>query len=702
MQLLNPSTAYDATPKVNDRFDGVDSLYTIVVRTTGSAESAILEAVVAPQNSDGTYQNEIHIGDLVRVGESDVWELDWNIPASLREGLARITVRAFVETADGFVETGSDSAVVDVFYSDPGAAPVGSYETIDLLWPEQTGLLGWFKPRVGAWRVVIDGTTSPGANFVQLFVSTTRPGEDLSFVPCGSTGVTARTGFNSFSGRCTLAATALPSQVTAVAALAEFREVNSGTRFPQAADVRAVTSYDVDPHDMSVAVTPSWRRAPAPATSCQQYVVTVTDEHDRPVLGANVDIHATGPTDELILMANGLFVPGDHSTEDTLPCPAAGAVPLPQNPRTQGDHNVPGGIDSKHMENGLGTGLDLQSQLPGQTSFLVASEHPGFTEFDVWVDEEQIDRETQQRPLDDDRLEPGEPSAEPRAQWLPAPLTLSLDPAGGTAPVGTCFPYVVKARSGTAAVPGINVDVHATGPDDELDFCTPPGAADRRAPAEGSGAAAHTAEEPGESHHFSTTGADTQHTEGETDAAGNFVVGLRSPATGDTTVVAWIDGEVGADDDVQGGAETNASGTISWASAASEAELGFVNPSPYGGNTTATGTAGSGSGTQLPDAGGITTIRVRADMADAAPAIEILLSRDGRRTYTTIGDAERVGRTDVYELVWPIDLPDGNYGLRARIPGTTIVEDVDVKVGAGDLLPMVPAPAYETLRIDRP
>ncbi|MDQ3951682.1 MAG: hypothetical protein M3279_01780 [Actinomycetota bacterium] len=701
VQLLNPSPAYDDTPKVSDRFDGVDSLYTIVARTTGSAESAILEAVVSPQNSDGTYQNEILIGDLVRAGpESDVWQLDWDIPSSLREGLARITVRAFVETAGGFVETGSDSAVVDVFYSDPTAAPLGAYETVDLVWPEQDGPLGWYKPRVGAWRVVIDGTTSPGANFVQLFFSTSAPGQELSFVPCGNTGITARGTHNTFSGRCTLDALTLPSQVTTIAALAEYREAVSGTRFPQAADVRSVDSYDLDPHDMSVAITPLWRRAIAPAAACQSFTVTVTDEHGRPVLGANVDMHATGPTDELVIIGNGIFVPQDHATEQTLPCPSS--LPLPQTPRTQGDHNVPGGIDSKHMETGQGTGLDLMAQPSGETGFMIASENPGFTDLLVWVDEEQIGRETQQRGADDDRLEPGEPAGAARLQWLRAPITLSLDPVGGTSPTGTCFPYVVKARAGTAAVPGINVDVHATGPDDALDFCSPPDAIERRAPSAATGANAHEAEEPTESHHFSGDGADAQHTEGETDPAGNFVVGLTSPITGDTSVVAWIDGEAGADNDVQDGGETSTSGTISWASAASEAELGFLAPSPYGGDTSAAGTAGGGSGTQLPDAGGVTTIRVRADLAAAVPAIEILLSRDNRATYATLGEAERVGQTDVYELVWPIDLPDGNYGLRARIPGTTIVEDVNVKVGAGDLLPMVPAPAYETLRLDRP
>jgi hypothetical protein len=697
VELLNPSAAYDATPKVSDRFDGVDTAYTVAARTTGSAESAIVEAYVAPQNDDGTYANEITIGGLTRVtSASDVWELDWDIPSSVDEGAALITVRAFVEAQAGFVETGSDSVAVDIFYSDPAAAPLGAYETVELAWPQQDGALGWYRPRVGAWRVMIDGTTSPGATFVQLLISTSPPGEPLTFTPCGSVATAERPGgFRSFASKCTLSALANPSQVRAIAALAEFRNEATGVRFVQAADVSAVRPYLVKPEEMSIRISPPVRRAAAPATVCQEHAAVVTDNLGRLVLGANVDVHASGPADELILMANGLFPPEGHSTEQTEVCP--GGPPVPTDPRTQGDHNVPGGTDSKHMESGLGTGLDYLAEPPGQVVFRIASEAPGFTDVTAWVDDEEIRKETDQRPPDNDTLDPGEPVAQGRTQWLGAPLTVSLDPVGGTAPAGACFPYTVKARAGTVAVPGINVDLHATGPDDELDFCDPPGALPRLAPSPGSGATAHEAEDTSESHHFNSTGPDAQHTEGTTDDAGNLVVGLTSPSAGDSTVVAWIDGEEGSDDDVQGGGEAVASGTISWASSMADAHLSFVNPSPYG-----SGTAGAGTGIQVPDSGGVARVLVRVDMAAGVPGVEVLLSRDARRTYTFLGEAARVGTTDLYELAWPVDLPDGTYGLRARIKDTTIVEDLDVKVGAGELAPMTPHPPYETLQLDKP
>lgn len=472
-------------------------------------------------------------------------------------------------------------------------------------------------------------------------------------------------------------------------------------RLPQAADVHVVHSYALAPHDMSILVTPRWSRRPAPATSCQAYTVLVTDEYDRPVLGANVDVHAAGPGDELILYGTGLAAPQSHSNEQTPPCPST-PVPVPQNPRTQGDHNVPGGVDAKHVENIQGTGLDALAQASGRTSFSVASQQAGFTDLLVWVDEEPMARETDQRPLDDDVLDTNEPFTTARTQWTSSPITLSFDRVGGTTAAGTCFPYVVKARSGTAPVPGINVDVHATGPDDELDFCNPPGTVPRRAPAGGAGANAHAAEGDSESRHVRTDAADTQHTEGETDPAGNFVVGLTSPVTGDTTAVAWIDGETGADDDGQQGGEATASGTVSWASSASEAEVSFLDPSPYGGPAGAAGTAGAGSGTQVPDAGGTAEVLVRVDMAGQVPGVEVLLSGDGRRTFSVLGEATRVGQSDVFELEWPIAVPDGSYGLRARVIGTDVVEDVDVKVGAGDLLPMVPNSPYESLRLERP
>lgn len=695
--LLNPSTGYDEQPKVSDRFDGVDSRYTIVARTTGSAAAPLVEASFAHENDDGSFQNEIVIGELSPIAAgSDVWQYDWDIPDSVAEGNGRITVRAYVGTPSGLVETGSDSVYVSVFHKDPSGPPLGAWETVDLLWPEQGGALGWYKPRVGAWRTVIDGRTSPGASHVQLFVSTTPPGETPEFVGCGLTPtVLVGTEFTTFSGRCVLNALTLPSAVTAVAAVAEFREVASGTRFLQAADVRTVSSYDVSPRDMSVAITPVARRVLAPATTCQTFTVMVTDEHDRPILGANLDVHAAGPTDQLILAGDFMYPPNTHTTEQTLPCP--NPLPVPQNPRTQGDHNVPGGIDAKHMETGQGTGLDGPNQAAGEASFAVASQTAGFTELTAWVDDGEISNETQQRPSDDDRLDPAEPAGRARIQWLTTSPTLSLDPVGGTAPAGACFPYVVKARSGTAPMPGLNVDVHATGPDSELDFCDPPGASALRAPAAGDGAETHQDEGGSESHHFSSAGPGAQHTEGETDSAGNFVVGLTSPVSGDTTVVAWADGEPGSDNDVQDGSETATSGTISWTTSTAEADLSFVNPSPYGGKT-----EGSGRGTQVPDSGGETDVQVRVDMAGAVPGVEVLLSTNQGATFSLLGNAERIGSSDLFALEWPVDLPDGTYVLRARIAGTAVTEDLTVTVGAGDLLPMVPNPSFETLEIERP
>lgn len=703
VRLLNPSTGYDDPPKVSDRFDGVDTHYTIVAQTTGAAQSAILEASIAPQNSDGGFDNEMLIGELERVSStSDVWQYDWDIPESLSDGTALVTVRAFVDTPAGFVETGSDAVEVSLGFEDTSPQPIGAWETVDVSWPEQEGVLGWYKPRVGAWRTLVDGTTSPGANYVQVLLSTTPAGEPPVFVPCGSGPVTVQAGVPRFSARCTLDASTVPSAVTTIAVVAEFRETNTSTRLPQAADVRVVDSYTLSPEDMSVRLTPVARRVVAPATACQAFTVHVRDEHGRLVLGANVDVHASGPADELILAGTQMYVPDmAHATEQTLTCPGSETEvpmnPLPPATRNQGEHNVPGGLDVKHMENRNGTGLDGTSQAAGVAAFLLASENPGKTHVTVWVDDEEIARENDQRPLDNDRLDPGEPTGTALMQWLTANPTLSLDPLGGTVPTDACFPFVVKARAGTAALPELNVDVHATGPDAELDFCDPAGASKRRSPAPGTGANTHTAEDERESHHLSSTAPPTQHTEGETDEAGNLVVGLASPSPGDTTVVAWIDGEPGADDDVQGGAEASASGTVSWATSAEGAELGFVNPSPYGG-----GTEGAGTGLQLPDDGGVAEVLVRVDLADSAPAVEIMLSRDNRRTFSKIGEAQRVAKTDLFRFEWPISLPDGTYVLRARIPGTEIVEDVTVTVGAGERLPTIPNPAFETLEIRKP
>lgn len=685
MRLLNPNATLDEIPKISDTFDGTDTSYHIVASLTRAIPNVVLEAYLSRPDA-----NEVTLGLMDNVPAVPLtWELKWDIPLSLDEGPATLSVRAFELTSEGFVEVGNDQVEVDVRHKDPGASqPLGAYETAEITAPAEGGGMGFYKPRVGAWRGVVDGTTSTDVTDVTVFYAkSTDPG---FFQRCGVVGgsqlVVVPGGTKTFRAMCSLSAFDLPSQVVAIAVLPEVRRENaSGLKQPQATDAHTVSSYAQDSASMVVNVTPPIGRAVASDLSCVEYTVTVVDDRGRPVQGANIDVHVKGPDDNPRIIALHLpSVPQEgHQTEQVEGCVAAPPVSTTPPP-VQGDHNVPAGPDLKHKETVAGIGLDLALQPIATLTFQVGSKTPGMSEITVWVDDEQISDEAQERPRDTDTLDPDEPFASARAQWMTANPSISIDPVGATAGIGSCHPYVLKVRAGTAPVPGINVDVHATGPDGGLDFCDVVGASARRAPNAGQ----HDHEDDLESSHSGTPSV--QHTEGATDELGNFVVGLMSTTPGDTTVIAWIDGEEGKDNDVQGG-DPSTSATVSWSSSASDTDLSFVNPSLFGVFSA-----------QVPDSGGKIVLVMRTDSPDSIPHLEVSLSSDGKKTFTQLGDAQRLGGTDTYELPWTIGLNDGTYVLRARVPGTEIVENLSVRVGAGEQAPLVPHPPYETVRLASP
>jgi hypothetical protein len=311
-----------------------------------------------------------------------------------------------------------------------------------------------------------------------------------------------------------------------------------------------------------------------------------------------------------------------------------------------------------------------------------------------WVDDTPMGAEAE-RPSDDDLFDPEEPHAIGRGQFLDAPMTVSIQASRTTAPAGECLPVLLKARSDTTPLPHVNLDVHASGPSDELDFCDPTDGSERRAPSlPATGSAAHEGEDERESHHPNANGADQQHTEVTTDDAGNAVIGLISPVEGDTTVVSWVDGETGRDNDVQAAAESSSSAFLTWGSG--QPRISFLNPSPFG-----TTSQGTGNGTQLPDSPATVKILTRVDSAEPVPAVELQFSKDGKKTFIDLGKLKQIGTSDLWTMPWDVPLADGNYALKATIPGITSAV-IDVKVGAGEAAPMVPNPAYETVRLTAP
>ncbi len=682
--LVNPNLTYDPLvgnhpvgsepiPQISDLLDA-DETYHVVARSAKVPADATGVAVWASDSG-----GETTIGDMERTqGMASVWETFWNVPESLDGDTGKVFVRLY----DGNKKIAEHSVEAEVDLAE---------ETVEMLWPTNGGRLGFFKSTAGPWRFVVEGITSAGAPRVYVRYSTTPRGQPADFDgECGFVNPAAQT---PFQVSCILPAAKFPSDVTAVAMVAAKSDNPTGT-FPtqEAADAHGVRTYLQDPATMQVDIAgvppttvsedyPTGERRLA-GDGCIEYDMVVTDHLDRPVQGANVDVHVKGPVDEAgfgieasTSTGSSTRKPpeeGGHTPGDAWDCDSPG-----DHTGNEGRHEDADGKDTKHIESIAGTGLNPSGVKPGVFRFHVFSPAPGLANITGWVDEEGLKKEDGLRKPNNDRREKGEAVGRGRAQFLDGPVNVRFSPAGDSALVGDCHPWRIRVRGGKSWLDGVNVDVHASGPSTDLDFCDPPGGADMKAPdlPPDTADTKHTPEDEDEASHPSNDPEvpDIQHSEGTTDEQGDLVFGLTSPLSGDTTVTAWVDGEPGQDnDDVQGTGEPAGTATLSWASTAGDAEVRFVNPSGYGG-------AGDNVST-TQDSNATYHVVTRVDSPSLIQGVEVLISSDGA-TFTRLGTATRVAQSDIWEFAWdPSRIEDGSYTLRARIFGTEQFDDREINL----------------------
>lgn len=757
--LLNPNATYDPAfavreppgdprtpdpPKISDEFDGVDEAYHVVAVVKDPPPDAFIEAYYTPNGG-----NEITAGQLSPVpGSDDTFELFWDISESAVPGsFGTFAVRLFEQTPTGFEEVSSDEVPVRMQHMNTPNTVSGSgevtpavpeAETVELLWPTQNGPLGFHKG-AGAgsvWQTVVDGVVSqgdPGTSpdptvppegerltyQVRAFYSVSPIGTTPKYQSCTtgiSTGASRPNGTRPFSGTCTLNGTDRPSQVTALAAVAvqdqdpDRAAGDTNTRQPtqESADAHRVFGFHQRVEDMKLDLSTTTGGADhssrrhivqgSSASTCLAYRLTVTDALDRPVQGANVDVHLSGPGDQVQFGDEATANPDgsslkqkpqkDHSTEVGRDCDANGNFAE----LTQGDHNIPGANDLKHLESvPTGTGRSGGNGTSfGQWQFFMWSPSVGDTEITAWVDDEPVVSDSEKREADDDVFEPSEASDTNFAQWLPSAITVTLDPLGATAASGTCQRFIVRARAGVRPVRSANIDVHATGPSNDLDFCDPGDGSLLEAPTLGAG---HNAEDTREVIHAGQPPA-AQHTEGQTNDAGNLVIGINSPVPGDTTLTAWYDaGEAGFDNDVQDAGEANGSATTNWVESTGDAAISFLNPSPYGGAGT--------NVARTQDVDAAYHIVSRVSSIPEIPGVEFFY-RSGSGPLVKIADGTRIGQTDSWEAFWPVDVADGPYTLVARIRDSAIVAEQSVTVrNQGSMVDPTVVP-FQTAEITAP
>lgn len=465
----------------------------------------------------------------------DTVEHFFEIPDTWADGTYNLRVTIF--NSDGSQQVAEDEQTVIVNNDD--VVPPPPAENVELVVPDNGDQVGFFTPKGGRANTVVTANASSGAEQVRVLYTKSAPGSEPEWQQCGSSS----TGANGFTTiRCTLAEGENPNAVTAIAAAANMTPagVPADSRADDGTDAHRVTPYMAQPARVNV----SPESAIAETGTCQLFVATVQDQLGRAIALANLDVHASGPDDQLSFATDdtspfsantsGYQAPGDGHVSDkrTIRCSDKTLTET-----RQGVHRAIGSADRMHIESTGGTNN------AGSFTFALFSNRnvTGGTNISVWADAN-----------DDDNQNISEAAGGARLGWgqapPPASTELFIDPDGPSATTGECQSMSLIAREGGSPLVGGNIDVHIAGPDSSVQFCSPAGASGTAPPQSGD----HIADSHGDG---------ARHAEGSTDQSGRFVFGVTSLSSGVTEVLGWLDQ---TDDDVLGPAEPRAPAEISW------------------------------------------------------------------------------------------------------------------------------------------
>jgi hypothetical protein len=523
IEFLNPS-AYRATTttlNLSDVGDN-DAAYHLVAWVQEVPSSPLVEFEI-----QATAENPQTI-PASRVGSSDTWEAFYEIPDNSTDGPYVLRARLY----SGGTEVANDEKNVTLNHQDVPPPPAA--ETVEITYPANGAPFGFFTPKGKPTNGVIGIKASEGTRQVVAFYTQSDPGNPPVWESCGSGQPNAET----FVGRvrCTLNEGDAPASVSAIAAVANRTppQTDPNPSLDDTGDAHRIFPYVQQPNRFSV--LPSGTTA-EPNACTPAITATLLDQFGQPIAQANVDAHAVGPSDQLrfgVIANNGTSAfqapdKGHISNEFAIACSNE------QNSGNQGEHNVPGGDDVKHIETTTAGGTNNA----GAFLFAMFADEAGSTVVTLFADVDDDDTQGASEAAGGARIGWGQPPPPPVTQ-------VSLLPSSSSPTVGRCQKVTLVLTEDGAPQTGKNVDVHATGPG-TIEFCDA-GAGFPRAPDQGG----HTG------YNHAEGGI---HGEAETNSSGHFVFGVRSASVGSTSLTGWNDR---TDDDTQGGDEPSGTGQINW------------------------------------------------------------------------------------------------------------------------------------------
>ncbi|MDP9067467.1 MAG: hypothetical protein M3N53_03825 [Actinomycetota bacterium] len=409
VQFLSPTSFGGEVPTLTDDKAGdagANTTYRLSAWAGNAPQGSMVEFELLPGDE---LTRPITIGSGTIVG-GDTFEYEWDIaegPTGVLEGPHTLKATLYDANSE---ELAADTMAVKILH---GTSPQTSGETaIDLTYPVSGGPLGQYTASNGKTNSVLDSAKGD-SSVVTAYFTTSAPGTSPVWTTCNSGEVN-----NDFGDgvRCTYPVdnpdtketneAVDPTTVTAVAIVIA-REDGS-------ADVARVLPYQQDPSAMRYDVyapkatgtidpdKPGSLLMPKdPNTEtfpCSDWIrVKVTDQVGRTVAAANLDAHASGPSDQLKFHTSYISALGSphlRAPEDGHSFPEQGTkcISVHDAVGPQGEHSLAGKPDNKHVETTSGTRDN------GTFDFRLQTDQPGVTDLTVWSDKKNDDKFCSEEP----------------------------------------------------------------------------------------------------------------------------------------------------------------------------------------------------------------------------------------------------------------------------------------------------------------
>ena len=526
IQWLNPSK-YAAEEIISDKQDD-DEEYHLVAWVGNRPSDATVEFEY--QRTSGT-PNRVTICTATLVaGTNDTYECFWDLQGPNGASDGEYFLRAILYSDQAASPSPSPGEAPEVDRDEETVTVDQQADTVEIEHPVNGGSLGLYDPP-GPQRTgfVMDVQASEDVEEIDAFYSESPPGTEPSWQNCQEQTTVF---FDDGTQRIGCVLHDEDSETTNITAVAAVPVRPATPDAPPGMgcipDV-GQTNCPGDPEEIGSGdahrVTSTYVQRPATLTlpppresrpggggnfQCEVLTAEVRDQAGRPIWRSNVDVHASGPGDQVRFgrIANrtsSFKAPdqGGHQTENTDTCASS---PGEQASPAQGRHTNVSGPDAKHIESVQGTDTS------GLFTFAVRSPAlEGTTNVTSWAEHDDNDDRQSGEAFDTTTItwtrqspSPSQSSASPSpsqssASPSPSPTattsqsaspspsqsattaspsqtspsgsptpvrTLNCEPETDSNPVGSSHTFVCSVREASSPASGINVDVEVTGAND--------------------------------------------------------------------------------------------------------------------------------------------------------------------------------------------------------------------------------------------